>query len=262
MPIELRTQQQLRAVQTLPFCYWCGAAFAATDDCDRDHVPPSTLFLGPDRDVPLILRTHRGCNHQHHLEDQTIGQLVGILHNVAPDPGHPRIQMIAGVAADGDVFIGAGGFDLRAIIRRWVFGFHAALYGEFLNPGQSFMTFPPLAEGNRDDLQIAPVPAIVPELVKSIRHNRQLGQLDRIVTRNGKCVYECVWLESDAPGTWFCCYALDLYGWLNLGDIDRFGRRGCVGAYVREDGSAVQAGVRGTRHPDDFLPIEPLDPFY
>jgi hypothetical protein len=32
------------------------------------------------------------------------------------------------------------------------------------------------------------------------------------MTRNGKCVYECVWIESDTPGTWFCAYALDLYG--------------------------------------------------
>jgi hypothetical protein len=95
-----------------------------------------------------------------------------------------------------------------------------------LNAGQQFMTFPPLAEADKDTGQIQPVHAIIPETVRVIRFNRALGKVDRVVTRNGKCVYECVWIESDTPGTWFCSYALDLYGWVHLGDIDRFGRRG------------------------------------
>ena len=153
-------------------------------------------------------------NHDRHLEDQTIGQLVGILHNQAPDPEHLRMQLMAGIAADGQPVVAAGGFDLRAIIRRWVFGFHAALYGEFLNAGQQFMTFPPLAEGDKDTGQIQAVHAIVPEIVRVLRFNRGLGKVDRVVTRNEKCAYECVWIESDAPGVWFCAYALDLYGWV------------------------------------------------
>lgn len=260
-PIELRTQQAVRALQRLPFCYICGQAFQNGDVKNRDHVPPSTLFLVPDRNFPLILPTHYNCNHDRHLEDQTIGQLVGILHEQAPDPEHLRMQLIAGIAADGQLFVAAGGFDLRAIIRRWVLGFHAALYREFLNAGQAFMTFPPLAEGNRDNLEIERVPEIIPEVVRAIRFNRSLGKVDRLLTRNGKCVYECVWMESDAPGTWFCAYALDLYGWVHLGDIDRFGRRGCVGMYVRADGTVPDHGVRGDRHPNDYQPDDPLDPF-
>ena len=50
------------------------------------------------------------------------------LHEQAPDPEHLRLRLIAGIAADGRLFVAAGGFDLRAIIRRWVLGFHAALY--------------------------------------------------------------------------------------------------------------------------------------
>jgi Protein of unknown function (DUF2934) len=261
MPIELRTQQAVRALQRLPFCYICGQPFQNGDVKNRDHVPPSTLFLVPDRNFPLILPTHYNCNHDRHLEDQTIGQLVGILHEQAPDPEHLRMQLIAGIAADGQLFVAAGGFDLRATIRRWVLGFHAALYREFLNAGQAFMTFPPLAEGNRDNLEIERVPEIIPEVVRAIRFNRSLGKVDRLLTRNGKCVYECVWMESDAPGTWFCAYALDLYGWVHLGDIDRFGRRGCVGMYVRADGTVPDHGVRGDRHPDDYQPDDPLDPF-
>ena len=93
------------------------------------------------------------------------------------------------------------------------------------------MTFPPLAEGDKDTGQFQPVHAIVPEMVRVLRFNRGLGKVDRVVTRNGKCLYECVWIESDAPGVWFCAYALDLYGWVHLGDVDRFGQRvasGCT----------------------------------
>jgi len=199
VPIELRTQQAVRPAQKLAFCYLCGLPFQDGDHKNRDHVPPSAIFLQPDRDFPLILPTHYGCNHDRHVEDQTIGQLVGILHNQAPDPEHLRMQLMAGMAADGQPVVAAGGFDLRAIIRRWVFGFHAALYGEFLSAGQQFMTFPPLAEGDKDTGQIQPVHAIVPEIVRVLRFNRGLGRVDRLVTRNGKCVYECVWIESDRP---------------------------------------------------------------
>jgi hypothetical protein len=261
VPIELRTQQAVRPAQELAFCYLCGLPFQDGDQKNRDHVPPSAIFLEADRNFPLILPTHYLCNHDRHLEDQTIGQLVGILHNQAPDPEHLRMRLMAGIAADGQLFVAAGGFDLRAIIRRWVFGFHAALYGEFLNAGQQFMTFPPLAEGDKDTGQIQPVQAIVPEIVRVLRFNRGLGGVDRVVTRNGKCVYECVWIESDAPGVWFCAYALDLYGWVHLGDVDRFGRRGCVGMYVRADGTAQSQGTKGDRHPDDYKPDQELDPF-
>jgi hypothetical protein len=97
--------------------------------------------------------------------------------------------------------------------------------------------------------------------VRVLRFNRGLGRVDRVVTRNGKCVHECVWIESDRPGVWFCAYALDLYGWVHLRDIDRFGRRGCVGMYVRADGTAQPQGTKGDRHPDDYRPDHELDPF-
>lgn len=119
MPIELRTQQAVRPAQDPAFCYLCGQRFQDGEHKNRDHVPPSAIILEPDRNFPLILPTHYACNHDRHLEDQTIGQLVGILHEQAPDTEHLRMQLMAGIAADGQ----AGGFDLRAIIRRWVIGF-------------------------------------------------------------------------------------------------------------------------------------------
>ncbi len=258
MTIQLLTQRDMRPLQTLLFCYICGRRFEDVDVPNRDHVPPSALFLPTDRDFPLILPTHYACNHGRHMDDQTIGQLIGILHGEAPDPQHRRIDVYAGVDAEGQPVVAAGGFDLRDIIRRWVRGFHAALYHEPLI-GEQFMTFPPLAEADRHAGQIDPVHEIIPHFVRAIRQNRQDGSLDRVVCRKGQCVFECVWLRDDGDG-WFCCYALDLYGWSQLGDTERFGVRGCVGAYVRPDHDAPAGSIRGIR-PDDTPLREPLNPF-
>jgi hypothetical protein len=259
MAIELVTQQDLRPLQKLPFCYICGRHFSEGEVSNKDHVPPSALFLPNDRDFPLILPTHYDCNHERHLDDQTIGQLIGILHSKAPDPAHRRLDLYAGIGTDGRPIIAAGGFDLRDIIRRWVRGFHAALYGQPLT-GEQFMTFPPLAEGNPDTGQIDPVHQIIPDFVRAIRHNRRTGALDRIVCRKGKCVYECVWLRDD-EGRWFCCYAIDLYSWSRLGDVDRFGLRGCVGAYVPPERDLPSTTAARGERPDDTPLSEPLNPF-
>jgi hypothetical protein len=187
LPVRLLTQRDMRSAQGLPVCYLCGLTFTATDQVNRDHVPPSALFLPADRDFPLILPTHYTCNHSRHLEDQTIRQLVGILHGTAPDPQHRRLDFYAGRASDGDLFVAAGGFDLRDIIRRWVRGFHAALYRAPL-VGDQFMTFSPLAEGDRDTFQIDPVHDIIPHFVRTIRQKRIAGTLDLVNCRNGQGV--------------------------------------------------------------------------
>lgn len=250
------TQQALRPLQRLPFCYFCGRAFDAR--ATSDHVPPSSLFLVEDRNFPLILPAHYECNHGQHLVDQTIGQLVGFLHGQPPDPEHPRIELLLGTDADGLPVMAAGGFDLLAIIRRWVRGFHAALYREPLT-GNNFMTFPPLAEGDRESGEIKPVHPLIPDFVRAIRQSRAAGALDRLVIRNGKCRYECGWLQAD-DGRWFCCYALDIYGWTELGDTGRHGVRGCVGSYMRPDGAMPEGATLAVR-PDETPLHEPLNPF-
>lgn len=258
MPIELLTQQAVRHAQRLRFCYYCGVDFAATDQVNDDHVPPSSVFLPDDRNFPLLLPTHYDCNHGEHLVDQAVGQLVGILHARAPRKEHNRLAVYAGHDTDRQPVAAVGGFDLPRIVRRWISGFHAALYLEPLRCDGQFMTILPLATGDLDTGRIDEVPAIAYELVRAIRTNRSKG-LDRIVTRSGKCTYECVWLESD-DGRWFCAFALDVYRWAELGDTARFGRRGCFGMYVPTDGQVSLGATRGLR-PGDEQVETPLDPF-
>ena len=99
------------------------------------------------------------------------------------------------------------------------------------------------------------------KFVREIRRNRLTRTLDSIQCRNGKCRYECVWAKAD-DGRWLCVYALDLYGWSDLGDIVHFDRVGCVGCY--EPGFAAPPSGAAVATALEFR-LEPsisLDPFH
>jgi hypothetical protein len=216
----LATQKAMRAVKQLPFCYLCGERL--TDPRNDDHIPPSSIFLRGDRDFPLILPTHVRCNSDRSLEDQVIGQLIGFLHGKAPHGPQNKLWIKGGRFKDGTPGIAVQGLDLRAIIRRWIRGFHAALYREFL-PDGLFLTSPPLPEWKplEDDGQVVPVSDVVPHFVEELKRNRATNTLDRIRCRNAKCRYDCVWIQADR-GAWLCIYGLDLYDWIKLGDTRHF----------------------------------------
>src|SRR5438093_1112647 len=142
----LDSQRAIRSAQGLPFCYLCGKPLA--DPRNDDHVPPSSIFLTADRNFPLTLPTHVKCNSDRSAEDQVIGQLIGLLHGKSPKVTHNKLKVKVGEFEDGTPVMAVEGLDLRAIIRRWIRGFHAALYQEFLpETNNSFMTGPPLPEG-------------------------------------------------------------------------------------------------------------------
>ncbi|MGD0947846.1 MAG: hypothetical protein ABSA52_10475 [Candidatus Binatia bacterium] len=152
--------------------------------------------------------------------------------------------------------------NLREIIRRWVRGFHAALYGEYLPANATFATYPPLPEGKKVESQVTfvAIPDAFPEFVKELKRNRAASNLDRIVCRNGKCRYECVWSQAN-DGRWICIYCLDLYNWIDLGDPRNASARGCVGCYRRMAGGVPNAASTGTRLVFKFKNASPFDPF-
>ena len=229
---------------------------------NKDHIPPSGLFAHADRGQPLILPTHRLCNGSRSQEDQTIGQLIGVLHGRRVNRKHNKLKIKMGRFIDGSRGAALEGFDLKEAIRRWVRGFHAALYGKYLPPDCSFATYTPLPEAIRqeDEVVFAPVPEIVPKFVEELKRNRAVGSLDRIVSRNGKCRYECVWSQAD-NGEWICIYCLDLYNWTDLGDTKHFPPRGCVGSYRCVQGGVPSRASTATRLVFEVDNAFPLIPF-
>lgn len=232
MSVSLKTPADFRAAKGLTFCYLCSEPFRVTnDDIDNDHVPPTSLFAEADRNYPLQLRTHKKCNGQESPRDEFIGQLVGALHGKLPKPRDQKLQLGDIRRPDGAVVTVL--FDapnLVRIIRRWVRGFHAALYREPLT-SQAFICFPPVAELNQQPggvISPVPVPDACTELVGAIKRSRAADRVDRISCNNEQLRYECTWTHDD-DGRPMCIFALDLYDWKRLG-VD-YGARGCVGSY-------------------------------
>jgi hypothetical protein len=97
--------------------------------------------------------------------------------------------------------------------------------------------------------------------VSVIKHNRAVGTLDAICCNNGKLRYECVWDQSDDGKYWICIFALDLYSWIDLGDIHNFAPRGCAGMYRSLLAPLPNNATKATRL--DFLTTNamPSDPF-
>lgn len=262
MSVALTTERTLKAVSRLTFCYLCGKTLTSSDERDRDHVPPSGVFALADRNKPLILPTHRLCNGNRSQEDQTIGQLVGVLHGRRVNRKHNKLQIAVSQFKDGSRGAALSGFDVKEPIRRWVRGFHAALYGEYLCPTYSFATYPSLPEATSKGNKVVfvPIPEAFPKFVEEIKRNRAVRNLDRIVSRNNTCRYECVWARAD-NGEWICIFCLDLYNWTDLGDTRHFAPRGCVGCYRREHGGVPSHASTATQLVFEISNNSPLDPF-
>lgn len=145
---------------------------------------------------------------------------------------------------------------LRRIIFRWIQGFHAALYQEFLDPAGHFVVQEPFPSGERPG-HVYPIAPWHGPFVQELKRNRAAGRLDRLELPNGELRYHCVWVEDD-NGIDLCIFALDLYGWSRLGDIHRHAERSCVGSYAR---SRPERATHGTDSKLNVANTCPLDAF-
>lgn len=259
---ELVSQADLQQAQSLPFCYLCGRDFKKGSDRNRDHVPPKAIFSPPDRDPPLILPTCPKCNEGQSEYDEQIGQLIAVSYGKVPRSDNVRLSFVVGTDREsGDSWIGIQDIPLPEIVWRWIRGFHAALYREFLSDGVQHQVYPPFPHKVRKDSRLVEAP-ILPkhkEMADVIRTNRATNTLDRIRCFNDKCTYECVWIKSDR-GVPICIFAVKIYAWEQLADRLRFPERGCVGYYIPEQGRPANATLATDLVFD--LPSEtPLDPF-
>jgi hypothetical protein len=125
-----------------------------------------------------------------------------------------------------------------------------------------FSTYPPVPEvkPERQAVKPLPIPEVFPDFVEALKRNRTTKTLDRILCRNAKCRYECVWTRADNE-TWICIYCLDLYDWMQLGDIHNFELRGCVGCYARPQGGVPSTAAIGTRLRFKIDNVSSFNPF-
>lgn len=259
---EIVTQRQLRECRNLPFCYLCGKDFATGERTNRDHVPPEAIFAKEDRNSPLVLVVHAKCNEAQSDDDEFIGQLVAVLHKKYPKPSASRLRAeVFHTNLSATPMLGLSGPQIERIIWRWVRGFHAALYGEFLPLDARTAIHPPVwcAKKKGNELHVRgpfPQESIFAERMKM---NRTTRTIDRIISCSGKCTYECTWEHTDG-GTPICLFALRLYNWENIGDRANLPQRGCMGCYHPTWGKPNGA-ASGTRLDFSVPNAFPLDPF-
>jgi hypothetical protein len=261
---QLREQKDLQALRKLPFCYVCGSEFAPGEKQTRDHVPAKACFDPTDRTPPLLLPTHAGCNSENTLVDEKIGQLVGLRRGAAPEPSKGRLRIRATNSPEGGMMGGVNNLDVPSAIKRWIRGFHAALYGEPMPTETLFAMETPFPMATIEDGRIAFRPLREGqhrEFVEVLRRQRVANNVDSIRCNNGKLVYECVWDFFNDGIARLCIFALDLYGWADLGDTAHFQRRACVGSYVLP-GQAAPARATSAAAFRVLLPeVDPFDPF-
>lgn len=138
----------------------------------------------------------------------------------------------------------------------WV---HAALYNQFLaeTPLRALVTpFPRTQNGSVEMEKLRPQHL---KFVSTIKLNRAKRNVDRILSNNGKCIYECVWHQDDDKSTWLCIFALNVYDWKDLGETGVEPSRGCAGAYTLA--ATPSNATRAVESPIALLNLEPLDPF-
>jgi hypothetical protein len=261
---SVTTPKQLQAIRDLPFCHVCGKTLGEADAKNRDHIPPKTCFDLADRDPPLKLATHVKCNNDSKLNDEKVGELIAAQRrkSLPLDEGHLNVQVLHH-AATGEMFAAFDNLDVEGAMRRWVGGFHAALYQRPLAPQVPFAVSLPLPRARVSDEGIRPHP-IAPYhevFVETIKLNRAANNLDMLRTNRGKLRYECVWAREDNAPRWLCIFALDLYGWIELGDAKHFGARGCVGCYVLAAEEVPPNASRATRIVATVANGSPFDPF-
>ena len=272
--IVIETQRQFQQVADLPFCYWCGRDFSPQDQANRDHVPPRNAFAVDDRTPPLILKTHVTCNSTHKTTDELIGQLVGLQRDyVTPDPKNRRLKME--VYPDQE-FGSVTNVNVIEAVWRYIRAFHAALYRKplFLGAQAGTITTPftrgrivdgdLVLEGTKREQHFA--------IVETLKNQRAIGNVDRVVSNNGKMTYECVWVwaadvaaveagQRPRPPRRACFFALDIYGWKHLGDVGIVPARGCAGAYFTSDGQAPAGASLHIPSAPRVANQDPWDPF-
>lgn len=259
---SLTTQKDFQAALRLSFCYLCGKTFQKEDNKNGDHVPPRSCFAKIDRNLSLKLPTHVACNHRYQLLDEKIAQVIGLKRTHVPTVRDRRLKFTIFPPAFNYGIVGAlSNVDIKGAIRRWIVGFHAALYREPMQCPAEFAVNTPLptatiSGGNLRHEPLLPQHALFVQLIKA---NRYARNLDRVRSNNGQLLYECVWTQT-ASGPWICVFALDIYDWKDLG-FQRLPSRGCVGYYTAQLGQPPANATRATRILVFVPNSEPLDAF-
>lgn len=260
--VSITTQKDAGKVKALPFCYICGEFFDDVKTQNHDHVPPKSIFKKEDRNFPLIMPVHQdGCHSGMNLDDEILVQLFSLMHGKQPSEKNDKLKIdvfnVSGTKNTTAIFSQK---NIESLLRRWLKAFHAALYCEPLTNETRFAIQSPLPSFNLDSGKHNEIKEQHYEFVKCIKRNRLASNIDFIETNNGKLKYECVW-DQLSNKKWICVFAINLYDWINLGDVNNFSPRGCAGFYELPSGRPPLTASFASNLEFPFDNTYPADPF-
>jgi len=260
--VSISTQHDFRGARDLDFCYICGQRFNDRKKINFDHVPPKSIFKVEDRNFPLKMPVHHsGCHSDMNLDDEVLGQLFSLMHGKQPSERDDKLKIeiynVAGEKTTTAIFTQR---DIEFLLRRWLKAFHAVLYNQPLFDGSRFAIQSPLPSHNVKSGKQNHIKEQHYEFVKCIKRNRLVNNIDFIETNNKKLRYECVW-DQLSNKKWICVFAINLYEWISLGDVNNFTPRGCAGIYELPSGRPPVTAALSSNLEFPFDNKFPTDPF-
>lgn len=260
--VSITTQKDCRKIKGLPFCYICGEFFDDVRIQNDDHVPPKSIFKKEDRNFPLIMPAHQdGCHSDMNLDDEILVQLISLMHGKQPSKKNDKLKIeIYDVAGSNNTTAVFRQRNVESLLKRWLKAFHAALYNQPLLDDARFAIQSPFPSYNAETGKQNQIKEQHYEFVKCIKRNRLANNIDFIETNNGKLRYECVW-DQLSNKKWICVFAINLYEWINLGDVNNFSPRGCAGIYEPPSGKPPLTASLASNLEFPFDNTYPADPF-
>lgn len=232
--MEISSQTQLRCHGQPSFCYLCGSSLASGEATDRDHCPPKGFFAPADRvNFPVILPTHRKCNHLWHGVDDLVGILADALHSRRKSQDINVTKRLEAhlLPFNGKEVAAVSNVPLPAIAFRIVRGMHALLYRTYLPHQTRHSIHVPLPAANMQTGEVEQPREQAFAFSGAVRRALLTNAADQINAYNRHFRYACVWDHLDG-GIPFCIFAFDIYGFHSLSPAVENFPKCFVGSYV------------------------------
>ncbi|MBN8726987.1 MAG: hypothetical protein J0H15_04705 [Xanthomonadales bacterium] len=216
--MEISSQKQLREHGQPDFCYLCGEPLANGLPTDRDHCPPKGFFSPADREnYPIILRTHKPCNHLWHGADELVGIVADALHTRRKsfDTSFKK-KLDATLVPFGQALAAAvTNLPLAPAAARIVRGMHALLYNDFLPQRTQSKFHIPLPEADPQTGRMVQPLDQTYAFSSTVRRAILTGTADEVRAYNGSFRYACTWDRLDS-GTPICLVVFNIYAFHTL----------------------------------------------
>jgi len=212
---RITTQQDFKVNKNLPFCYLCGEPLDNGEPTDVDHCPPKSIFSKQDRaDYPIVVKVHKKCNHDRHLDDEMLSLLFDPLSKQGKvDEGKHRAKMekrkVSLNVFDRELD-GYTNLPLRPFASRVVQCMHAILYKEYFPNGvvRGEIIYPFAELSQEGEWISARNQKQALDIAQTLGASIKADTFDCIIAYNSKFKYVCCWSPYDDISV--CLYAFDI----------------------------------------------------